>query len=172
MPTLGSVYYSGSGRLLQFNYILCVRSCIDQTGLDQSTASWGCGGGGARPHASHTTRRLPSAPEAARTRSARGRLHTSVCARAARTSCLSAHAICQQTFPYRKPISDSFMSLFEILRDFYIVCELCEEPGWLSVLTKWKNCVIFFLDRVRRSRCAGSADVCEWLFRCIYLHGK
>lgn len=83
----------------------------------------------------------PKRPERA---AARGRLHTGVCASAARTSRLSAQAICQQTSPSKIAGSSTFEWSFPILTG--LLCSVRSHQRTRivsSALTLWRNRVIF-----------------------------
>lgn len=111
----------------------------------------------ARHEGSEAGRALRAARSVA---SERGRLHTGVCASAARTSRRSAHAIiCQQTSPLKIAGTSAFQWSFPILTG--LLCEVITPNRTRinsSEITQWRNRVIFFfrLDRVRRSLWAGN----------------
>lgn len=118
----------------------------------------------------------PSAAEAGRSgpsvAAARGRLHTGVCASAARTSRLSAHAICQQTSPSKIAGSLTFEWSFPILTGLLCSVRSHQRTRIVSLaLTLWKNRVIFSFGS--RATLAVSWKPRTCVSDCsVYLHGK
>lgn len=117
--------------------------------------------------------RVPPRPaEAARACAARGRLHTGVCASAARTSRLSAQAICQQTSPSKIAGSSTFEWSFPILTGLLCCVRSHQRTRIISsALTLWRNRVIFSFGS--RATLAVSWKPRTCVSDCsVYLHGK